>query len=75
MEDYGFDTQRLKSGANSHTKLPTERQTNIHINKEIINTIASLLRHKAGSQDGNREWEVGHNNQDDDIDERKALIR
>lgn len=55
IKDYGFDTQRLKSGAKSHTKLPTERQADIHINKDIINAIASLLRHKAGSQDSNRE--------------------
>jgi hypothetical protein len=75
MEDYGFDTQRLKSGANSQTRLPTRRQTDIHINKDIINAIANLLRHKAGSQNGNREWEVGHNNQDNDIDEGKALMR
>lgn len=74
IEDYGFDTQRLKSGANSHTKLPTERQTNIHINKEIINTIASLLRHKAGAQDSNREWEVGHNNSYDDMDDERMLL-
>jgi hypothetical protein len=74
MEDYGFDTQRLKSGANSHTKLPTERQTDIHINKDIINAIASLLRHKAGSQDGNREWEVGGNSRYDDIDDERTLL-
>ena len=43
MEDYGFDTQRLKPGANSHTKLPTERQTDIHINKDIINPLPAYL--------------------------------
>ena len=75
MEDYRFDTQRLKSGANSHTKLPTERQTDIHINKDIINAIASLLRHKAGSQDGNREWEVGGNSRYEDIDDERTIIR
>jgi hypothetical protein len=74
MEDYGFDTQRLKSGANSPAKLPTERQTDIHINKDIINTIASLLRHKAGPQDSNREWEVGHNNSYDDMDDERMLL-
>jgi hypothetical protein len=73
MEDYGFDPQRLKSGANSHTKLPTERQTDIHINKDIINAIASLLRHKAGSQDSNREWEVGQNNSYYDYDSEKKM--
>ena len=70
MEDYGFDTQRLKFGLNSHTKLPTERQTNIYINQNIINSIANLLRHKAGSQSGNREWEVGDNSRYNDIDDR-----
>jgi hypothetical protein len=74
MEDYGFDTQRLKSGANSQTRLPTRRQTDIHINKDIINAIANLLRHKAGSRDGNREWEVGHNNRYDDIDDERTLL-
>jgi hypothetical protein len=73
MEDYGFDTRRLKSGANSHTKLPTERQKDIHINKDIINAIASLLRHKAGSQDSNREWEVGQNNSYYDYDSEKKM--
>ena len=74
MEDYEFDTQRLKSGTNSHTKLPTERQTDIHINKDIINAIASLLRHKAGAQDGNREWEVGGNSHYEDIDDERTLL-
>ena len=74
MEDYGFDTQRLKPGANSHTKLPTERQTDIHINKDIINTITSLLRHKAGSQDSNREWEVGGNSRYEDTDDERTLL-
>ena len=74
MENYGFDTQRLKSGANSQTRLPTRRQTDIHINKDIINAIANLLRHKAGSRDGNREWEVGHNNRYDDIDDERTLL-
>jgi hypothetical protein len=74
MEDYGFDTQRLKPGANSHTKLLTERQTDIHINKDIINAIASLLRHKAGSQDSNREWEVGGNSRYEDIDDERTLL-
>jgi hypothetical protein len=74
MEDYGFNTQRLKSGANSQTRLPTRRQTDIHINKDIINAIANLLRHKAGSRDGNREWEVGHNNRYDDIDDERTLL-
>lgn len=74
MEDYGFDTQRLKSGANSQTRLPTRRQTDIHINKDIINAIAGLLRHKAGSQDRNREWEVGQNNHYGDIDDEKTLL-
>ena len=74
MEDYGFDIQQLKPGANSHTKLPTERQTDIHINKDIINAIASLLRHKAGSQDSNREWEVGGNSRYDDIDDERTLL-
>lgn len=75
MEDYEFDTKRLKFGLNSHTKLPTERQTNIHINQDIISSIANLLRHKAGSQGGNREWEVGHNNRYDDVDDERKLIR
>ena len=70
MEDYEFDTKRLKFGLNSHTKLPTERQTNIYINQNIINSIANLLRHKAGSQSGNREWEVGDNSRYNDIDDR-----
>ena len=70
MEDYGFNTQRLKSGANFHTKLPTRRQTNIHINQNIINSIANLLRHKAGSQGGNREWEVGDNSRYNDINDK-----
>jgi hypothetical protein len=74
MEDYGFNTQRLKSGANFHTKLPTERQKDIHINKDIINAIASLLRHKAGSQDGNREWEVGGNSRYEDTDDERTLL-
>ena len=74
MENYGFDTQRLKSGTNSQTRLPTRRQTDIHINKDIINAIANLLRHKAGSQDGNREWEVGHNNRYDDINDERTLL-
>lgn len=74
MEDYGFDTQRLKSGANSHTKLPTGRQADIYINKDIINAIASLLRYKAGSQDGNREWEVGGNRRYEDIDDERTLL-
>jgi hypothetical protein len=74
MEDYGFDTQRLKSGANSHTKLPTGRQADIHINKDIINAIASLLRHKAGAQDGNREWEVGGNSHYEEIDDEGTLL-
>lgn len=73
MEDYEFDIQQLKPGANSHTKLPTERQTDIHINKDII-TIANLLRHKAGSQDNNREWEVGGNSRYDDIDDERTLL-
>lgn len=71
MEDYEFDTKLLKFGLNSHTKLLTERQTNIYINQDIVNSIANLLRHKAGSQDGNREWEVGGNSRYDE----KALIR
>jgi hypothetical protein len=74
MEYYGFNTQWLKSGDNSHTKLPTGRQTNIHINQNIINSIANMLRHKAGSQEGNREWEVGHNNRYDDVDDERKLI-
>ncbi|MCI1682805.1 MAG: relaxase/mobilization nuclease domain-containing protein [Bacteroides sp.] len=72
MENYEFDTKLLKFGLNSHTKLLTERQTNIYINQDIVNSIANLLRHKAGSQDGNREWEVGGNSRYDD---EKALIR
>lgn len=75
MEDYGFDTQRLKFGLNSHIKLPTERQTNIHINQDLVNSIANLLRHKAGSQDGNREWEVGGKSLYNDIDDNRDLKR
>jgi hypothetical protein len=75
MEDYGFDTQRLKSGANSQTRLPTRRQMDIHINKDIINAIANLLRHKAGSRDGNREWEVGGKSRYNDIDDNRDLKR
>jgi len=74
MEDYEFDTKRLKFGLNSHTKLPTERQTNSHLNQDIVNSIANLLRHKAGSQDGNREWEVGENNCYNDVDKRQNII-
>jgi hypothetical protein len=74
MEDYGFDTQWLRSGANSHTKLPTERQTDIHINKDIINAIVSLLKHNAGSQDSNREWEVGENSLNDKVDNRQIYL-
>jgi hypothetical protein len=74
MEDYGFDPLRLKSGANSYTKLPTERQTDIHINKDIINAIASLLRHEAGSQDSNREWEVGGNSHYEEMDDERTLL-
>ena len=70
MEDYEFDTKRLKFGLNSHTKLPTERQTNIHINQDLVNSIANLLRHKVGSQNGNREWEVGGKSRYNDIDDR-----
>lgn len=75
MEDYEFDTKRLKFGLNSHTKLPTERLTNIHINQDLVNSIANLLRHKVGSQNGNREWEVGGNSHYEDIDDGKTLIR
>jgi len=70
MEDYEFDTKRLKFGLNSHTKLPTERQTNIHINQDLVNSIANLLKHKVGSQNGNREWEVGGKSRYNDIDDR-----
>jgi hypothetical protein len=73
MEDYKFDTKRLKFGLNSHTKLLTERQTNIHINQDIISSIANLLRHKAGSQGGNREWEVGGKSRYNDIDDNRDL--
>ena len=74
MEDYEFDTRQLKFVVNSHTKLPSERQTNIHISQDIINSIANLLRHKVASQDANREWEVGHNNRYDDIDDERTLL-
>lgn len=74
MEDYGFDTKQLKCGANSQTKLPSERQTNSHINQDIVNSIANLLRHKVGSQDGNREWEVGGNSRYEDVDDERTLL-
>jgi len=74
LEDYEFDTKRLKFGLNSHTRLPTRRQTDIHINKDIINAFANLLRHKAGSRDDNREWEIEHNNRYDDIDDERMLL-
>ena len=67
MEDYGFDTCQMNQSFfnhNSHTRMPTERQIRIHINQNVINSIYNLLRHKAGSQDCNREWEVGGNNLD-----------
>jgi hypothetical protein len=74
MENCGFDTKRLKSEANSHTKLSNEQQTNFHINQDIINAIANLLRHKARSQDSNREWEVGENSRYEDIDDERTLL-
>ena len=74
LEDYKFDTKRLNFWLNSHTKLPTERQTNIHINQDIISSIANLFRHKAGSQSGNREWEVGNKSRYNDIDDETTLL-
>ena len=75
MEDFGFDTQQLKSGVNYHTKLPTERQTNIDINQSLVSDIANLLRHKSGSQDDNREWEVGGKSLYNDIDDKVEIYR
>ena len=85
LDDYGIKTNEFKSmmiddanHENEGLKRGKEKNNPIVLGgsaQQAISGISKVLRLKVGSNNGNREWEVGKHSNYDDIDDERGLKR